>query len=176
MMNKLVQSSARFPFRAHPLRWWSIAMAVLGLDVASKAAISMLMPYGKSIPLTGFFNLTHVWNTGAAFSVLADAGGWQRYPLIALAFGISIWLILELRKPLPSLEAWAYSAILGGALGNAVDRLLRGHVVDYLDFQVASWHWPAFNIADIGIVSGAALLLWASLRQTGDAMKENPSG
>lgn len=176
MISNLVQFGAPFPFHAHPRRWWSIAMAVLALDVASKEAVSTLMPYGQSIPLTGFFNLVHAWNTGAAFSFLADAGGWQRYFFIALAFGISIWLALELRKPLPALQAWAYSLIMGGALGNAVDRLLRGHVVDYLDFHLGGWHWPAFNVADIGIVFGAALLVLGSLRQSGDALKERPNG
>jgi signal peptidase II len=151
-------------------------VAVLALDVASKAAISALMPYGESIPLTGFFNVVHVWNTGAAFSFLANAGGWQRYFFIALAFGVSIWLTLALRKPLRALEAGAYSLILGGALGNAVDRLLRGHVVDYLDFHLGGWHWPAFNVADIGIVCGALLMVVSSLRQSSDASKEEPNG
>jgi signal peptidase II len=126
--------------------------------------------------LTGFFNVVHVWNTGAAFSFLANAGGWQRYFFIALAFGVSIWLTLALRKPLRALEAGAYSLILGGALGNAVDRLLRGHVVDYLDFHLGGWHWPAFNVADIGIVCGALLMVVSSLRQSSDASKEEPNG
>lgn len=176
MIDNLIQSGQPFRSHAHPRRWWLLAVAVLGLDVASKAAISTLMPYGESIPLTGFFNLVHVWNTGAAFSFLANAGGWQRYFFIALAFSVSIWLTLELRKPLPALEAGAYSLILGGALGNAVDRLLRGHVVDYLDFHLGNWHWPAFNAADIGIVCGALLMVVASLRRSSDASKEEPNG
>lgn len=149
-------------------------MIVFMLDVTSKAAISTLMPYGESIPLTGYFNLVHARNTGAAFSFLANAGGWQRYFLIALAFGISMWLTLELRKPLRTLSACAYSLILGGSLGNAIDRLLHGHVVDYLDFHLGGWHWPAFNAADIGIVCGAVLLLVESLRTTVDTSKEKP--
>lgn len=176
MIDNFVQSGQPFSSRAHPRRWWLLAVAVLAMDVASKAAISALMPYGESIPLTGFFNVVHVWNTGAAFSFLANAGGWQRYFFIALAFGVSIWLTLALRKPLPALEAGAYSLILGGALGNAVDRLLRGHVVDYLDFHMGGWHWPAFNVADIGIVCGALLMVVSSLRQSSDASKEEPNG
>jgi len=164
MIDNLIQSGQPFRSRAQPRRWWLLAVAVLGLDVSSKAAISTLMPYGESIPLTGFFNLVHVWNTGAAFSFLANAGGWQRYFFIALAFGVSIWLTLELRKPRPALEVVAYSLILGGALGNAVDRLLRGHVVDHLDFHLGGWHWPAFNVADIGIVCGALLMVLTSRR------------
>jgi len=149
-------------------------MIVLMLDVTSKAAISTLMTYGASIPLTGYFNLVHARNTGAAFSFLANAGGWQRYFFITLAFVVSMWLALELRKQLPTLSAWAYSLILGGALGNAIDRLLRGYVVDYLDFHWSGWHWPAFNVADIGIVCGAVLLVVESLRPTVDASKQQP--
>lgn len=174
MTDKIIQHGERSLFYVRPWRWWSVAMMVLMLDVSSKAAISTLMAYGEAIPVTGYFNLVHVWNTGAAFSFLADSGGWQRYFFIAIAFGVSLWLAFELRKPLPALSAWAYSLILGGALGNAIDRLIRGHVVDYLDFHLGSWHWPAFNAADIGIVCGAALLVMASLRGIGEISKEKP--
>lgn len=150
-----------------PWRWWMLALTVLALDIASKAAVHAMMPYGQSIPITKFFNLVHAWNTGAAFSFLASAGGWQRYVFIALACAISLWLGLALRKALPRLQAWAYTLILGGALANAVDRGMRGYVVDYLDFHLAGWHWPAFNIADIAIVCGAGLIVVASLRQPG---------
>lgn len=162
--------------RASPWRWWLLAGAVLAADVASKAAVHTLMPYGQSIPLTSFFNLVHTWNTGAAFSFLADAGGWQRYLFMALAFAISAWLALELRKGLPRVQAWAYSLIMGGALGNALDRGMRGYVVDYLDFHLRGWHWPAFNIADIGIVCGAALLVVAAMRPTELSTKEGTHG
>lgn len=160
--------------KASPWRWWLLASVVLALDVASKAAVHTLMPYGQSIPLTSFFNLVHTWNTGAAFSFLANAGGWQRYLFLALACAISVWLALQLRKPLPRAQAWAYSLVLGGALGNALDRGMRGYVVDYLDFHLGGWHWPAFNIADIGIVCGAALLIVTSLRQDGELPKKEP--
>lgn len=143
-------------------RGWALAAGVVALDVPTKLAVEALMPYRHVIPLFEFFNLVHVRNTGAAFSFLADAGGWQRYFLIVLALGISGWLALELRKPLPSLLATAYGLILGGALANAIDRIARGYVVDYLDFHWRGWHWPAFNVADIAISCGAALLLAAS--------------
>lgn len=146
-------------------RWWLIALSILVLDILSKLAVQRYMPYGESIPMTGFFNLVHTWNTGAAFSFLANAGGWQRYFFLALAIGASVWLANELRKGQPPLKALSYSLIMGGALGNGVDRALRGYVVDYLDFHVGGWHWPAFNIADIGIVCGAALLILAEMRQ-----------
>jgi signal peptidase II len=148
------------------LQWYVVVLLVFLLDAGSKAAVHNWMPYGQAIPFTDFFNLVHARNPGAAFSFLADAGGWQRYFFIVLACVISIWLALELRKALPELQAVAYSLILGGALGNAFDRGLRGYVVDYLDFHVGGWHWPAFNIADIGIVCGAALMVLATLRET----------
>lgn len=151
-------------------RWWLLALGVLVLDVLSKLAVQRYMPYGESIPLTGFFNLVHAWNTGAAFSFLANAGGWQRYFFVALALGASIWLAIELRKGQPTLKAFSYSLIMGGALGNGVDRAFRGYVIDYLDFHLGNWHWPAFNVADIGIVCGAALFILAEMRQAKSSM------
>jgi len=172
MTDKFVQPSMPNQVRAYQLRWLMIAFAALVLDIITKAGVSALMPYGQSVPMTGFFNLVHTWNTGAAFSFLADGGGWQRYFFIVIAFAVSVWIALELRKPLPASQALAYSLILGGALGNAFDRLLRGHVVDYLDFHLGGWHWPAFNVADIAIVCGAALMVFSSLRQANDVSKE----
>lgn len=140
-------------------KWWLIALSVVVLDVATKWLIQALLPYATSIPVTAFFNLVHYWNTGAAFSFLADAGGWQRYFFIALAVAVSAAIAWMLRKPLPLAEAVGFSLIVGGALGNAFDRSVRGHVVDFLDFHLRGWHWPAFNVADIAITSGAALLI-----------------
>jgi signal peptidase II len=141
-------------------RWWALAISVAAADQLTKLAVSTLMFYGQSIPLSGFFNLVHVWNTGAAFSFLADAGGWQRYFFLVLTLGVAIVLILMLRKPRRWMEAFGYSLILGGALGNGFDRLMRGYVVDYLDFYLDIWHWPAFNLADSCIFLGVAYLLW----------------
>ena len=128
-----------------------------------KNAIEVLFPVGTVIPLTAVFNLVHFWNTGAAFSFLADAGGWQRYFFIVIALIVSMVLALILRKPRANSEALGYSLILGGAVGNLIDRAFRGHVIDYLDFYWQSWHWPAFNLADIGIVGGATMLILSSL-------------
>lgn len=143
-------------------RWWALAISVAAADQLTKLAVSTLMPYGQSIPLTGFFNLVHVWNTGAAFSFLADAGGWQRYFFIVITLGVSIVLAVMLGRPQRKIEAFGCSLILGGALGNGFDRIARGHVVDFLDFYWQSWHWPAFNLADCGIVLGVFCLLWAT--------------
>ena len=145
-------------------RWWMLALLVVVLDQLAKLIVQLAMPYGQVIPLLEFFNLVHVWNTGAAFSVFADAGGWQRYCFIGLALTVSLWLAIALCRPLPRVDAAAYTLILGGALGNAVDRVVRGHVVDYLDLHWRNWHWPAFNLADIGISCGAALLVAAAFR------------
>ena len=146
-------------------RWWLLGLAVAGLDLAVKSFIQANLAYGASIPVTSFFNIVHVWNTGAAFSFLADAGGWQRYFLIAIALGAAVFLTWFLTKPHRTLEALAYSLILGGALGNAIDRIARGYVVDYLDFFWSRWHWPSFNIADIAICSAAALLIWLAWKE-----------
>lgn len=121
------------------------------------------MPYGASYPLTSFFNLVHVWNRGAAFSFLADAGGWQRYFFIVIGLAVPAVLVWLLRKGVANRsEAMAYSLIIGGALGNVTDRIARGFVVDYLDFYWRNWHWPAFNAADIAITAGAMLLVAAT--------------
>ncbi len=143
-------------------RWWTLAISLAVADQATKAAVQALMYYGQSIPLTGFFNLVHVWNTGAAFSFLADAGGWQRYFFIVISLGVSIVLAVMLGRPRRKIEALGYSLVLGGALGNGFDRVVRGYVVDSLDFYWRSWHWPAFNLADCGIVIGVFCLLWVA--------------
>lgn len=142
-----------------PWVWWCAAMAIAMLDQSTKQLVQAKLEYAQVIPVTAFFNLIHVWNTGAAFSFLADAGGWQRWFFIALATGVSAWLALALLKARPQLEAAAYCLVLGGALGNLADRVFRGYVVDSLDFHWGGWHWPAFNLADSAIVLGVLLLL-----------------
>ena len=144
--------------------YW-IALAILVVDQATKYVVHENTPYGWSQPVTAFFNLAHVWNFGAAFSFLADAGGWQRFFFGGVALGVSVWLAFMLAKPLRLSEHLAYALIMGGALGNGVDRALRGYVVDFLDFHVGGWHWPAFNVADIAIVCGAVLLVFSSFQR-----------
>ena len=144
---------------SHPLRWYTIAALALVADQVAKTTVVWTTPLGWSHPVTSFFNLVHVLNPGAAFSFLAGAGGWQRWFFLAIAFGVSAGLMYVLSRPLPKLEGLAYSLILGGALGNAVDRTFRGPVVDYLDFHLHGWHWPAFNIADMAIVGGVIAMV-----------------
>ena len=150
----------------HSLRraqWYSLAIAMFAADQAAKSYIDITTPLGWSRDVTSFLNLVHVLNPGAAFSFLAGAGGWQRWFFLAIALAASAWLIWMLVRPLHRLEALSYSLILGGALGNAFDRAVRGHVIDYLDFHLHGWHWPAFNIADMAIVGGAIALVVQSL-------------
>ncbi|MBM4190156.1 MAG: lipoprotein signal peptidase [Betaproteobacteria bacterium] len=141
-----------------------LAALVIILDQLSKWAVLASLPLYASIELTGFFNLVHVRNEGAAFSLLADQPGWQRFFFIALSLTVSAFIIGWLRKPAPALQHTALALILGGALGNAIDRILHGNVVDFLDFHLLGWHWPAFNVADSAIVLAAGMLIWMSLR------------
>jgi signal peptidase II len=124
---------------------------------------------GWNYRVTDFFNLVHVLNPGAAFSFLAGAGGWQRWFFLAIALAVSAWLTWMLTRPRDKSEALSFSLILGGALGNAYDRAARGQVIDYLDFHLAGWHWPAFNLADVAITVGAVLLVIASFLQSRSA-------
>lgn len=153
------------PQHLHGPPWWTLAFALALADQATKYAIHSELTLDAVIPVTRFFNLVHRWNTGAAFSFLADAGGWQRYFLSTLALIVATALAWMLSSPRPRSEALAYALILGGALGNAVDRIVRGYVVDFLDFHWYGWSWPAFNLADIEICVGAALLVAGSFRR-----------
>ena len=143
-------------------------------DQLAKLAIVRTYAYGEQVEVTPFFNFVHVLNPGAAFSFLAGAGGWQRYFFIALGLAVSAWLVRILKQRLPRLEALGYSLILGGALGNVADRLLRGQVVDFLDFHWRHSHWPAFNLADVAITSGAVLLIIINGLIQGKAMDAKP--
>ena len=149
------------------LAWLWLAILTLALDQITKLAVmARLAPYQDVISLTGFFNLVLVHNTGAAFSLFADQPGWQRVFFMVVGLVASVLMIFLLRKtrgrPLFSLSL---ALILGGALGNVIDRALYGHVIDFLDFHLAGWHWPAFNVADSGITVGAVLLVLDSFRK-----------
>jgi signal peptidase II len=148
------------------LRWLWLAGLTLVVDQITKlAVIAKLAPYQDVITLTGFFNLVHVHNTGAAFSLFADQPGWQRGFFIVLALVASAVIVHLLKKPGKPIFHAALSLILGGALGNVIDRALYGHVIDFLDVYVGTWHWPAFNVADSGITLGAALLILDAFRK-----------
>lgn len=142
------------------MRWLGLSALVIVLDQVSKLEISSHFAFGESLPVTGFFNLVLAHNKGAAFSMLNDAGGWQRWMFSGIAVVASVWITWLLRRhPQQKLFCFALALILGGALGNLVDRISYGHVVDFLDFYWNGYHFPAFNIADSAITCGAALLL-----------------
>jgi signal peptidase II len=141
-------------------RWYAFALLLVVLDQLSKYWISTGMRYGDARAITGFFNLVLTHNQGAAFSFLASAGGWQRgfFIVIALA-AIVVISVLIARHRDEKLFCFSMALILGGAMGNVIDRILFGYVVDFLDFHVAGWHWPAFNLADSAISVGAVLMI-----------------
>ena len=141
-------------------RWFALAAAVILLDQVTRWAVLENFVYGERREITGFFNLVLVYNKGAAFSMFASADGWQTPLLILFAIvaaGIVSYLIVRNREK--RVLCLGLALILGGALGNLIDRLRFGHVVDFLDFHAMGWHWPAFNVADSGITVGALLLI-----------------
>ena len=144
------------------LRWLWLAVFAIVLDQVAKLSVMQQIPYGHGVYVTPFFNLVHVYNTGAAFSFLADAEGWQRWLFSGLAVVISGVLAIAMAKAPAkcSLANLAYSLVFGGAIGNLIDRLVYGHVVDFLDFHWQDvYHFAAFNVADMAISCGAALII-----------------
>ena len=151
------------------MRWLWLSAAVVALDQLSKWLASTLLVFHEPLPLVPFVNLTLTHNTGAAFSFLSEAGGWQRWFFAAVAAGVSVAVVLWMRR-VPRGEWWVSAAlalVLGGAIGNLGDRLVLGYVVDFLDVFYGRWHWPAFNLADSAITLGVAVLLVDALRGTG---------
>ncbi len=146
------------------LKWLWLSLVTLILDQWSKIAIDSSMRLYESIALFPGFNLTYVHNTGAAFSFLSEAGGWQRWFFAAMALIISVVLTIWLArlKKHETLLAVALALVLGGAIGNLIDRLAYGYVIDFLDVYYQSRHWPAFNIADSAISVGVFLMLLES--------------
>lgn len=146
-------------------KWLALSGAILILDQLTKFAITETFRAGEVLEVTPFFNLVLVYNPGAAFSFLASATGWQRPFFIAVALVASVWIVWLLRRhPEQKLFCLALSLVLAGALGNVIDRVLFGAVIDFLDFHAFGWHWPAFNVADSAITCGAALLIWDGFR------------
>jgi signal peptidase II len=156
------------------LNWLWLSLLAVVLDQASKLAIDASMTLYQSIPLLPSFNLTYVHNTGAAFSFLSEAGGWQRWFFSGLALVISVMIAVWLTRlqKHETLLAAALSLVLGGAIGNLIDRLAYGYVIDFLDVYVGTWHWPAFNVADSAITLGVALMLADSFGLAGSKRTE----
>ena len=140
--------------------WLAWAIVILIADQVTKTLILQHYRLGDSTIITSFFNIERAHNTGAAFSFLSDAGGWQRWLFTGIGVEATIFILWQLRAhPNQKLFCFSLSSILGGAVGNVVDRLMHGYVVDFLDFHANGWHFPAFNLADSAITVGAACLI-----------------
>ena len=140
--------------------WLAWAVVILIADQITKTLILNNYRLGDSTFITTFFNIVRAHNTGAAFSFLADAGGWQRWLFTGIGVAATIFIVWQLRAhPGQKLFSFALSSILGGAVGNVVDRLMHGYVVDFLQFHYAGWYFPSFNLADSAITVGAACLI-----------------
>ncbi len=147
------------------IRWLWLAAGVLAADQLTKAAILAMLHEGGGWAVTGFFSLILTYNTGAAFSFLATASGWQRWLLAGIAIVAAVVIVMLLRRGGSRFYCTGLALILGGALGNLYDRLVLGKVVDFLLFHYAGWAYPAFNVADSAITVGAALLILDSFRR-----------
>ena len=157
----MVRSSS-FAGRSSSTMWPWLGWAVLLIvaDQVTKTLILGNYRLGDSTFITSFFNIVRAHNTGAAFSFLSNAGGWQRWLFTGIGAAATIFIVWQLRAhPGQRLFSFAMASILGGAVGNVVDRLLHGYVVDFLDFHLNGWHFPAFNIADTAITVGAVCLI-----------------
>jgi signal peptidase II len=148
------------------LPWLGIALAIILLDQFTKTLIVGAFGNGESRSVTSFFNVVRVHNTGAAFSFLHGASGWQRWFFVAIgsvAAAFIVWMLS--RHAGQRLFCWALALVLGGALGNVIDRLLHGYVVDFIQVHHAGWFFPSFNVADSAITVGAGLLILDELRR-----------
>ncbi|MCY7369712.1 MAG: signal peptidase II [Polaromonas sp.] len=142
------------------LPWLGLALLIVIADQLTKTLILGNYHLGDATFITGFFNIVRAHNTGAAFSFLASAGGWQRWFFTGIGIAAAIFIVWMLRSSAAQkLFSFALACILGGAVGNVIDRSLHGYVVDFLDFHWAGWHFPAFNVADSAISIGAVCLI-----------------
>jgi signal peptidase II len=160
------------------LKWLWLAAVVIAIDLGTKGMATAMLSYGDPVPIFPMFNLTLLHNTGAAFSFLAEAAGWQRWFFVILALGVSgvlIWWLWKLQRH----ETWtaiAIALILGGALGNVYDRIMHGYVVDFLHFYWQNWNFPAFNMADTAITIGAAMMILDVFRKPADSGEDTKRG
>ncbi len=150
------------------LIWLWLALAVFVLDIATKQLAEMMLTYGRPVYLLSVLDFTLLYNRGAAFSFLADESGWQRWFFTAVSLGVSVMLIVWLKR-LPRTQIWmpvALALILGGALGNLFDRLVYGHVIDFISVHWDRSYFPAFNLADSAITVGAVMMALDVVRET----------
>ncbi|HKA45434.1 MAG TPA: signal peptidase II [Burkholderiales bacterium] len=145
--------------------WLALSVVIVVIDQLTKYAVARTFAVGEAIAVTPFLNLVLVYNPGAAFSFLSDQSGWQRGLFIAIALAAVVWIVYLLHKhPRQRLFALALSLVLAGAVGNVIDRILFGAVIDFADFHAWGRHWPAFNVADSAITCGAIILAWDAFR------------
>ena len=150
--------------------WLGWALVILVADQLTKTLILGAYQLGDATPITSFFNIVRAHNTGAAFSFLSDAGGWQRWLFTGFGVAAALFILWQLRQhPEQKLFAFALASILGGAVGNVIDRMVHGYVVDFLDFYWGRSHFPAFNVADAAITVGAACLILDELLRVRNA-------
>lgn len=157
------------------MKWLWVSVVVLLLDQCTKLLADAMLTLHQSVAVVPYLSMYKAYNSGAAFSFLGDASGWQRWFFVALAMIVIGVLVVWLRR-LPAHEvrtSLALSLILGGAAGNLIDRLVYGYVIDFIDVYYDSWHWPAFNVADAAISVGAFLLL---LDAFSGGRKKSPAG
>ncbi|MDH5392980.1 MAG: signal peptidase II [Gammaproteobacteria bacterium] len=146
-------------------KWLSISFVIIVIDQITKQIADNSLQLYERVSVLPFFNITLAFNEGAAFSFLSDAGGWQRWFFLVLTLVISSVLFFWLKKSDNKTESLAISLVLGGAIGNFIDRLIFGHVIDFLDVYYKSYHWPAFNVADMAISGGVMLLILVTFLQ-----------
>ena len=145
-------------------RYLIIASTVLVLDQVTKIAAQIYLPIASPVVINSYLNWFLIFNPGAAFSFLSQAGGWQRWFFTILGIAASVVILWFLRRNTADQKlSWALSLILGGAIGNVLDRIFYGAVVDFIDVHYETWHWPAFNVADSAISVGAVLIVWSEL-------------
>lgn len=159
---------------ASAVRWYVLAAVIIVLDQISKQVVLANVQYGETIYVAPFWNWVLTFNRGAAFSFLADEGGWQRWFFTVLAMGVSAWIAAMLRThAAQKLLSLALALIMGGALGNVIDRIRFGAVVDFVQWHAAGFYWPAFNIADSAITIGAVLMILDQFFGVGAREKRN---
>ena len=153
--------------RSGALKWLWCSLAVIALDQFTKFVAVRLIDPAAPVEVLPNLDLVLVYNAGAAFSILSTAGGWQRWMFIGFAVAVCAFIVYWLRELPPGARqtALALSLIFGGAVGNAIDRVRIGAVLDFIDFHVSGWHWPAFNTADAAICVGAVLLVLGTFRR-----------
>jgi signal peptidase II len=159
-----------------PWKWYSLSLLVIVLDHIAKWVASSELTYGVPVEVLPVFNWMLAHNSGAAFSFLSDAGGWQRWLFTVIATGVSIVLAVWLARARgQTLLCWALALVLGGALGNLIDRVLFGYVVDFISLHYGGYYFPAFNLADSAITVGAGLLILDMFLNPGNHASEKPA-